>query len=97
MARESPRFCPSRVSRIVQCPARQLEPTAPPAPLSATWKDDFAPATHTVLGGTIVGYRASELIGILALAVQARLRTDALVDTLMAYPSLSESLTDAAE
>ncbi len=54
------------------------------------------PATHTVLGGTIVGHRASELIGILALAVQGRLKVDTLVETLMVHPSLSESLADAA-
>jgi pyruvate/2-oxoglutarate dehydrogenase complex dihydrolipoamide dehydrogenase (E3) component len=55
------------------------------------------PATHVVLGGTIVGHHASELIGILALAVQGGLRVDALVDTLMVHPSLSESLSDAAD
>ena len=49
-----------------------------------------------MLGGTIVGHRASELIGILALAVQGRLKVDTLVETLMVHPSLSESLSDAA-
>ena len=44
------------------------------------------PATHVVLGGTIVGHHASELIGILALAAQGRMRVDVLVDTLMAHP-----------
>lgn len=55
------------------------------------------PATHEVLGGTIVGHRASELIGILALAVQGRLHVETLVETLMVHPSLSESLTEAAD
>jgi len=55
------------------------------------------PATHVVLGGTIVGHHASELIGILALAVQGRLRTDLLVETLMVHPSLAESIGDAAD
>lgn len=55
------------------------------------------PATHVVLGGTIVGHHASELIGILALAAQAGLRVDVVVETLMVHPSLSESLTDAAD
>jgi dihydrolipoamide dehydrogenase len=50
-----------------------------------------------VLGGTIVGHRASELIGILALAVQARVSVHTLVETLMVHPSLSESISDAAE
>lgn len=55
------------------------------------------PATHEILGGTIVGHRASELIGILALAVQGRLKVDTLIETLMVHPSLSESLTEAAD
>ena len=55
------------------------------------------PVTHEILGGTIVGHRASELIGILALAVQGRLRVEAVVETLMVHPSLSESITEAAE
>ena len=55
------------------------------------------PATGVVLGGTIVGHRASELIGILALAVQARVPIQTLVETLMVHPSLSESISDAAE
>lgn len=55
------------------------------------------PATGVVLGGTVVGHRATELIGILALAVQARVTVSVLVETLMVHPSLSESITDAAE
>jgi pyruvate/2-oxoglutarate dehydrogenase complex dihydrolipoamide dehydrogenase (E3) component len=55
------------------------------------------PATHVMLGGTVVGHHASELIAPIALAVQASLRVDMLVDTLMVHPSLSESLTDAAD
>ena len=54
------------------------------------------PATNEVLGGTIVGQRASELIGMLALAVQGRLHIDTLLETIMVHPSLSESLTEAA-
>jgi dihydrolipoamide dehydrogenase len=55
------------------------------------------PATGVVLGGTVVGHRASELIGILALAVQARVTVHTLVETLLVHPSLSESISDAAE
>ena len=54
------------------------------------------PATHEVLGGTIVGHRASELIGILALAVQGEVEVGVLMETLMVHPSLSESLVEAA-
>lgn len=55
------------------------------------------PATRVVLGGTIVGHRASELIGILALATQGHIKVDTLVETLMVHPSLSESISDAGE
>ncbi|HEX6299136.1 MAG TPA: FAD-dependent oxidoreductase [Acidimicrobiia bacterium] len=55
------------------------------------------PATSVVLGGTIVGHRASELIGIIALAVQARVTTQTLVETLLAHPSMIEAISDAAE
>ncbi|MFP3881989.1 MAG: dihydrolipoyl dehydrogenase family protein [Actinomycetota bacterium] len=55
------------------------------------------PATGVVLGGTIVGHRASELIGMLALAVKARVTTETLVETLLAHPTMIEALSDAAE
>ncbi|MGA7272688.1 MAG: NAD(P)H-quinone dehydrogenase, partial [Acidimicrobiia bacterium] len=55
------------------------------------------PATGVVLGGTIVGHRASELISAVALAVNARLTVSQLVETLMVHPSMSEAITDAAE
>jgi len=55
------------------------------------------PATGIVLGGTIVGHRASELIGIVALAVQAQVSAATLVETLMVHPSMTEAITDAAE
>nr|MBO2500430.1 NAD(P)H-quinone dehydrogenase [Acidimicrobiia bacterium] len=55
------------------------------------------PATGVVLGGTIVGHRASELISAVALAVTARVTVSQLVDTLMVHPSMSEAIADAAE
>ncbi len=55
------------------------------------------PATGVVLGGTIVGHRASELIGAVALAVQARVTTQTLVETLFVHPSMVEAISDAAE
>ena len=55
------------------------------------------PATGVVLGGTIVGHRASELIGVIALAVQAQVTAKTLVETIMVHPSMTEALIDAAE
>lgn len=55
------------------------------------------PATGVVLGGTVVGHRASELIGAIALAVQARVTTQVLVETIFVHPSMVEAISDAAE
>lgn len=55
------------------------------------------PATGVVLGGTIVGHRASELIAAVAVAVNARVTATELLDTLLIHPSMAEAITDAAE
>jgi pyruvate/2-oxoglutarate dehydrogenase complex dihydrolipoamide dehydrogenase (E3) component len=55
------------------------------------------PATGVILGGTIVGHRASELIGVLALGVQADVTVKTMVETLMVHPSMTEAISDAAE
>ena len=54
------------------------------------------PATGVVLGGSIVGQNAAELIGVLALAVTNGLKVTDIVDSLLVHPTLSESLADAA-
>ncbi|HEX2048232.1 MAG TPA: FAD-dependent oxidoreductase [Acidimicrobiales bacterium] len=55
------------------------------------------PATGVVLGGSIVGRHAAELISVLALAVNCNLRVVDVVDSLLVHPSLAESLSEAAE
>ncbi|GAA3205307.1 NAD(P)H-quinone dehydrogenase [Microbacterium terregens] len=50
----------------------------------------------TVIGGVIVGPRASDLIYPIAIAVDRRLTVDQLSRVFAAYPSLSGSITDAA-
>ncbi len=55
------------------------------------------PATGIVLGGSIVGGHAAELISVLALAVNCNLRVVDVVDSLLVHPSLAESLSEAAE
>ncbi|MDQ3146344.1 MAG: FAD-dependent oxidoreductase [Actinomycetota bacterium] len=55
------------------------------------------PATGVVLGGSIVGRHAAELIAVIALAVTAGLKVNDIVDSLLVHPSLSEALADAAE
>jgi NAD(P)H dehydrogenase (quinone) len=55
------------------------------------------PATGVVMGGSIVGQNAAELISVLSLAVTCRLRVGDIVDSLLVHPSLAESLAEAAE
>lgn len=50
----------------------------------------------TVVGGVIVGPRASELIYPIAIAVERRLTVDQLSRVFAVYPSLAGSITDAA-
>ena len=50
-----------------------------------------------MLGGSIVGYRASELIATVALAVKASLTVDDLAETGAVNPSMSESVQRCAE
>jgi pyruvate/2-oxoglutarate dehydrogenase complex dihydrolipoamide dehydrogenase (E3) component len=55
------------------------------------------PATGVVLGGSIVGRHAAELIAVVAVAVTNGLRVADIVDSLLVHPSLSEALAEAAE
>jgi pyruvate/2-oxoglutarate dehydrogenase complex dihydrolipoamide dehydrogenase (E3) component len=50
----------------------------------------------TVIGGVIVGPRASELVYPIAIAVERRLTVDQVSRVFTVYPSLSGSITDAA-
>jgi pyruvate/2-oxoglutarate dehydrogenase complex dihydrolipoamide dehydrogenase (E3) component len=54
------------------------------------------PATGVVLGGSIVGRSAAELISVLAVAVTNGLKVGDIVDSLLVHPALSESLADAS-
>ncbi len=54
------------------------------------------PARGVVLGGSIVGSNAAELIGIVAVAVANGLKVTDIVDALLVHPTLSESLAEAA-
>jgi NAD(P)H dehydrogenase (quinone) len=55
------------------------------------------PATGVVLGGSVVGRHAAELISVLAVAVTNGLTVADIVDSLLVHPSLSEVLAEAAE
>ena len=53
------------------------------------------PATGVVLGGSIVGRHAAELISVIALAVTANLKVSDIVESLLVHPALSEALAEA--
>ncbi len=55
------------------------------------------PATGVVLGGSIVGHSAAELISVIAVAVTAHLKVDDIVESLLVHPALAEALAEAAE
>lgn len=55
------------------------------------------PLTGVVLGGSIVGRHAAELISVIALAVTAGLRVVDIAESLLVHPALAEALSDAAE
>ena len=55
------------------------------------------PYTGVVLGGSIVGRHAAELISVIALAVTAGLKVSDIADSMLVHPALSEALADAAE
>ena len=55
------------------------------------------PATGVVLGGSIVGRHAAELISVVALAVTANLKVTDILESLLVHPALSEALAEAAE
>jgi pyruvate/2-oxoglutarate dehydrogenase complex dihydrolipoamide dehydrogenase (E3) component len=55
------------------------------------------PATGVVLGGSIVGRHAAELISVIALAVTAGLKVADIHESLLVHPALAEALAEAAE
>ena len=55
------------------------------------------PATGVVLGGSIVGKSAAELIAVIAVAVTNGLSVNDLAECIFVHPALSEALTEAAE
>jgi NAD(P)H dehydrogenase (quinone) len=55
------------------------------------------PNTGEILGGSIVGRHAAELISVIAVAVTAGLTVSDLVESILVHPALSEALAEAAE
>jgi dihydrolipoamide dehydrogenase len=51
--------------------------------------------TGRIISAVIIGARATELIGILTLAIQNRLTISSIKNTIFAHPTLSESIGEA--
>jgi dihydrolipoamide dehydrogenase len=54
------------------------------------------PGTGIIVGGVVVGPRASELIHVVSLAVSAKLTVDDVTHAFTVYPSISGSIAEAA-
>ncbi|MBL7151647.1 MAG: dihydrolipoyl dehydrogenase [Candidatus Omnitrophica bacterium] len=52
---------------------------------------------NQILGASLIGPRATEIIGILTLAVTARLKISQLRNTIFAHPTISEAIGEALE
>jgi len=50
--------------------------------------------TEQIIGASIVGPKATELIGILTLAIKSRIRQTQIKETVFAHPTLSESICE---
>lgn len=84
-----------------QCEAAFLPLPANPRAKMAGVRDGFVKVfaragSGSVLGGVVVGPRASELITVLSVAVSAGLRVEQLAQAFTVYPSLSGSVSEAA-
>ena len=90
----------AREGRVVDVTKHYLG--ANPRGVISGWREGMIklitePDTGILLGGSIVGYRASENIATVALAVNEGLNVESLANTGVVTPSMSESLQRAAE
>jgi dihydrolipoamide dehydrogenase len=94
---EAEAFATGRKIRVTKVPyqatAKALINSEPPGFVKIV----SDPATGVVLGGSIVGRHAAELISVLAVAVTANLKVSDIVESCLVHPSLSEALAEAAE
>jgi dihydrolipoamide dehydrogenase len=94
---EADAFAVGRKIRVTKVPFS----STPKALINNDWRGFVKiisdPATGVVLGGSIVGRHAAELISVIALAVTANLKVTDIVESLLVHPALSEALAEAAE
>ena len=94
---EADAFSVGRKIRVTKVPFS----STPKALINNDWRGFVKiisdPATGVVLGGSIVGRHAAELISVIALAVTANLKVTDIVESLLVHPALSEALAEAAD
>ncbi len=94
---EADAFAAGRKIRVTKVPFS----ATPKALINNDWRGFVKiisdPATGVVLGGSIVGRHAAELISVIALAVTANLKVTDILESLLVHPALSEALAEAAE
>ncbi|MEQ1873764.1 MAG: FAD-dependent oxidoreductase [Ilumatobacteraceae bacterium] len=94
---EADAFAAGRKIRVTKVPFS----STPKALINNDWRGFVKiisdPATGVVLGGSIVGRHAAELISVIALAVTANLKVTDIVESLLVHPALAEALAEAAE
>lgn len=94
---EAEAFSEGRKIRVTKVPFS----ATPKALINNDWRGFVKiisdPATGVVLGGSIVGRHAAELISVIALAVTAHLKVTDIVESLLVHPALAEALAEAAE
>lgn len=56
----------------------------------------FDPKTGQILGATVIGHEASNLIAEMALAIQNELTLESILETIHAHPTMAESWLEAA-
>jgi dihydrolipoamide dehydrogenase len=94
---EADAFSVGRKIRVTKVPFS----STPKALINNDWRGFVKiisdPATGVVLGGSIVGRHAAELISVIALAVTANLKVTDIVESLLVHPALAEALAEAAD
>ena len=94
---EGDAFAVGRKIRVTKVPFS----STPKALINNDWRGFVKiisdPATGVVLGGSIVGLHAAELISVIAIAVTANLKVTDIVESLLVHPALAEALAEAAE
>ena len=95
---EADAFAEGRKVRVTKVPFSASPKALDREPQPRVRQDrQIHPNTGVVLGGSIVGRHAAELVSVLAVAVTNGLRVHDIVDSLLVHPSLAEVLAEAAE